>query len=97
MATKKKTEEVVNEVIEEEVVAEEAEEEVPQGEKTVRIKLPIERGNKETHVFVSVNERTWLIEKGKWVDVPECVAHVLDLREKALDEAYSYETAKRKD
>lgn len=91
MATKKKTEEAVEaEVIEEETV------EAPKAEKTVKIKLPRERDNKEDAVFVSVNERTWLIKKGVEVEVPECVAKVLELREKALDEAYDFESAKSK-
>ena len=90
MATKKKTEEIVEEVVEEAV-------EQPQAaEKTVKIKIPRERDNKEDAVFVSVNERTWLIKKGVEVEVPECVAKVLELREKALDEAYDYESAKSK-
>ena len=90
MATKKKTEEIVEEVVEEAV-------EQPQAaEKLVKIKIPRERDNKEDAVFVSVNERTWLIKKGVEVEVPECVAKVLELREKALDEAYDYESAKSK-
>ena len=28
-------------------------------------------------VFVSINERTWLIKRGEPVDVPECVADVI--------------------
>lgn len=46
-------------------------------EKTVRIKLPI-LPNDEGDVFVSVNDRTWQIKRGEYVDVPECVAEVLD-------------------
>lgn len=90
MATKKKTEDLAPEV--------EAVEEVkaPKAEKTVKIKIPRERDNKEDAVFVSVNERTWLIKKGIEVEVPECVAKVLELREKALDEAYDYESEKAK-
>jgi hypothetical protein len=62
-------------------------------EKMVKIKLPRERDSKENAVFVSVNERTWLIQKGVEVEVPECVAELLALQEKALDEAYEYESA----
>lgn len=46
-------------------------------EKMVRIKLPI-LPNDEGDQFVSVNDRTWQIKRGEWVDVPECVAEVLD-------------------
>lgn len=86
MATKKTVEEAVE--------VKEEQEQFPAKEKTVKIKLPIERGSKENAVFVSVNERTWLIKRGEEVEVPECVAQVLELREKALDEAYEFESAK---
>ena len=39
-----------------------------QGEKTVKIKLPRLKG--EDSVFVSVNERTFLIKRGVEVEVP---------------------------
>lgn len=70
--------------------------EVPAKEKTVTITIPRERSDKEDAVFVSVNERTWLIKKGMKVEVPECVAEVLELREKSLDEAYTFEREKSK-
>ena len=87
MAAKKTVkEEVVEEVKEAKAPASKAEE-------TVTIKLPIERGKHEEAVFVSVNERTWLIKKGVEVEVPKCVAEVLALQEKALEEAYEFEQA----
>lgn len=61
-------------------------------EKLVKIKIPRERGN-ESDVFVSVNERTWLIKRGVEVEVPECVAEVLKHQEDAEQEAYDFQSA----
>jgi hypothetical protein len=55
-------------------------------EKMVTIRLPRERGESDS-VYVSINERTWLIKRGVSVEVPECVAKLIEDREKALDEA----------
>lgn len=60
-------------------------------EKTVTIKLPRPRKNEEESVFVSVNERTWMIKKGESVEVPECVAEVLRNSEEMQEEAYEFE------
>ena len=60
-------------------------------EKMVKIKIPRNRKDEED-VFVSVNERTWLIKRGVEVKVPECVKEVLDLQEKMLDEAYDFDS-----
>lgn len=58
-------------------------------EETVKIKLP--RGRKEDgDVFVSVNERTWLIKRGVEVEVPACVAEVLEHQEQMQEEAYNF-------
>ena len=46
-------------------------------EKTVRIRIPI-TPTETDDVFVSINDRTWQIKRGEYVDVPECVAEVLD-------------------
>lgn len=43
---------------------------------TVRIRIPRER-DKDGDVFVSVNDRTWKIKRGVYVDVPPCVEEVL--------------------
>ena len=60
-------------------------------EETVKIKLP--RGRKdEGDVFVSVNERTWLIKRGVEVEVPVCVAEVLEHQEQLQEEAYNFES-----
>lgn len=61
-------------------------------EKTVKIKLP--RINKDdADVFVSVNERTWLIKRGVEVEVPECVAEVLRHQEEMQEEAYDFDSS----
>lgn len=65
------------------------------GEKLVKIRLPKERRDQED-VFVSVNERTWLIKRGVDVEVPECVAEVLKNREDMLETIMAFENAQRK-
>ena len=60
-------------------------------EKMVKIKIPRNRKDEED-VFVSVNERTWLIKRGEYVEVPECVKEVLDQQERSLDEAYDFDS-----
>lgn len=60
-------------------------------EKMVKIKIPRNRKDEED-VFVSVNERTWLIKRGEYVEVPECVKEILDLQERCLDEAYDFDS-----
>lgn len=60
------------------------------GEKLVKIKIPKSR-DEEGDVFVSVNDRTWLIKRGASVEVPECVLEVLEAREERIDAAISYE------
>ncbi len=53
-------------------------------EKTVKIKIPRTRADQED-VFVSVNERTWIVKRGVEVEVPECVAEVLQHQEEMLE------------
>lgn len=60
-------------------------------EKMVKIKIPRNRKDEED-VFVSVNERTWLIKRGEYVEVPECVKEILDLQERSLDAAYDFDS-----
>ena len=63
-------------------------------EETVKIKLP--RGRKEDgDVFVAVNERTWLIKRGVEVEVPVCVAEVLEHQEQMQEEAYNFDAEAR--
>lgn len=61
-------------------------------EETVKIRLPRTRKD-EPDEFVSVNERTWLIQRGVEVEVPACVAEVLRHREEAMEEAYDFESS----
>ena len=61
-------------------------------EKTVKIKLPRTRSEQED-VFVSVNNRTFLIKRGEVVEVPACVAEVLAHQEKMLEKIMLFEAA----
>ena len=61
----------------------------------MRIRLPKERRDQED-VFVGVNERTWLIRRGVEVEVPECVAEVLENREMMLETIMEFESAARR-
>ena len=58
--------------------------EAPKKEKLVKVKIPKLKANQED-VFVSVNERTWIVKRGVEVEVPECVAEVLQHQEEMLD------------
>ena len=58
-------------------------------EKTVKIRLPLTREDK-ADVYVSVNERSWLIKRGEEVEVPECVAEVLRNQEAALRKSIDF-------
>jgi len=58
-------------------------------EKKVKIRIPRTKAD-ESDVYVSVNNRTWLIKRGVEVEVPECVAEVLRNQEIALEEAYLF-------
>ena len=67
----------------------------PVQEEKVKIKLP-RLGKNDTDVFVSVNEKTWLIKRGEEVEVPVCVAEVLRHQEELEEEAYRFDTAAQK-
>lgn len=65
-------------------------------EKMVTIK--IDRHSKdEGDVFVSVNERTWQIKRGVYVEVPECVKEVIDNAQQAEEQALDFIDANSKD
>lgn len=64
-------------------MAEEKKTETPK-EKMVKIRIPRVKANQED-VFVSVNERTWIVKRGVEVEVPECVAEVLRHQEEMLE------------
>lgn len=58
-------------------------------EKKVKIRIPLTRENTED-VYISINDRSWLIQRGKEVEVPECVVEVLRNQEEALEKAYAF-------
>lgn len=55
-------------------------------EKTYKIRIPL-TPEKQGDVYVSVNEREWQIQRGKEVEVPECVYEVIMNKQKAEEEA----------
>jgi hypothetical protein len=55
-------------------------------EKMVTIRLPRVKGESDS-VYVSINERNWLIKRGCSVEVPECVAKLIEEQELAIEEA----------
>lgn len=63
-------------------------------EKMVTIRLPITKGE-QGDVFVSVNNRTWLIQRGVNVKVPACVAEVLKHQEEMQEQIILFEQSKR--
>jgi len=67
----------------------------PEGEKLVRLRIPRERSDQED-VFVRVNQRTWQIQRGVEVEVPDCVAEVLRHREEMLDVIWEFEAKNAK-
>lgn len=64
-------------------------------EKLVKVRIPKTKENQDD-VFVSVNNRTWLIQRGHEVEVPECVAEVLLHQQEMLEEAMAFEAAASK-
>ena len=60
-------------------------------EKKVKIKIPLVRGESNQDVYVSVNDRSWQIKRGVEVEVPVCVAEVLEHEERQLRAAYDYQ------
>ena len=63
-------------------------------EELVRIKL--DRVKNERDCFVSVNERTFLIKRGEWVEVPKCVASLIANAEAMEEERIAFEEAAQK-
>lgn len=61
-------------------------------EKMVKIKLPLTKHEKDA-VAVAVNDRTWLIQRGVEVEVPECVVEVLKHQEEMLRQSMEFEEA----
>ena len=61
----------------------------------VKIRLPKTREQQED-VFVSVNRKTWLIRRGVYVEVPACVAEVLQHSEEMAEEALRFDSHVRR-
>lgn len=59
-------------------------------EQTVKVKIPKTK-EQQDDVFVSVNNRTWQIQRGVYVEVPACVAEVLQHSEEMSEEALRFE------
>ncbi len=59
-------------------------------EELVKIKIPKTKSQQDD-VFVSVNNRTWQIQRGVYVEVPACVAEVLQHSEDMETEAARFE------
>lgn len=64
-------------------------------EKTVKIRIPRTRKDEED-VPVWVNDRSWMIQRGVEVEVPECVAEVLRHSEEMIEQAMLYEESIKK-
>lgn len=62
----------------------------PAKEKMVTVKLPRLKGDNEA-MYVSVNERNWLIPRGVEVEIPECAALIIQQAEEAEEAAFAYE------
>ena len=65
-------------------------EEKEKKEKTVKVRIPKTK-EQQDDVFVSVNNRTWLIQRGVEVEVPECVAEVLMHQQEMAEAAMDFE------
>jgi hypothetical protein len=65
------------------------------GPKTVKIRIPRTRADQED-VFVSVNNRTYIVKRGVEVEVPDFVAEVLRHQEEMLETIMQFEASKKK-
>ena len=63
--------------------------------KTVTVRIP-RTSPKQEDVFVSVNERTWIVKRGVEVEVPACVAEVLKHQEEMLEKIMLFEESAKK-
>ena len=64
-------------------------------EKMVKIRIP-RTSAKQEDIPVWVNERSWMIQRGVEVEVPECVAEVLRHQEEMLESIMMFEEANKK-
>ena len=69
--------------------------ETVQKEKMVKIRLPKTKANEDDE-RVWVNNRSWQIQRGVEVEVPECVAEVLRHKEEALEHIMLFKEANSK-
>lgn len=61
---------------------------------TVKIKLPLTRSDTDDEgVYVAVNGKPYQIKRGVYVEVPACVAEVLEHSEEMQAVAMEYEAA----
>ena len=67
----------------------------PKDEKKVKIKLPLTRNEKDD-AYVALNGRTFLIQRGVEVEVPEGVAEILKNREEVLAQIIEFESQANK-
>ena len=64
-------------------------------EKMFTVKIP-RTSAKQEDVFVSVNERTWIVKRGVEVEVPACVKEVLEHQEEMLEAIMLFEESAKK-
>ena len=64
-------------------------------EKMVKIRIP-RTSAKQEDIPVWVNERSWMIQRGVEVEVPECVAEVLRHQEEMMETIMLFEEANKK-
>ena len=64
-------------------------------EKLIKFRIPKTKENQDD-VFVSVNDRTWLIKRGVEVEMPECVYEVLMHQQEMEEIALEYAEAASK-
>ena len=62
----------------------------PTAQKRVKIKIPLTRTEKED-VWVAINGQSWLIKRGVEVEVPACVAELLEHSDNQYADAMEYE------
>lgn len=63
---------------------------------TRKVKLPRATGkDAPTQEFFSVNFKNYIIERGKYVEVPEELAEVIENGEKAEEAAWEYATVEK--
>ena len=68
--------------------------EVPQQEEMVTIRLPLIPGvEKQEALYVGVNDRSWVIPRGKAMQVPRCVMEVIEHSEEEAMNAELFRSA----